>query len=412
MKKNLAIIVSLLCWAGAVFASTSDGTIDSVSKYAWADSGGWVNFGNSQGNVHVTDTAITGNAWVDNYGWIKLDATQSGVTNDGEGNLAGSAWGANMGWVDFENVTINSSGQFTGTASTDSIGEINFDCAHCQVITDWRPASVRNVSVTPGPSGGYSSSSSSSSTDSTIGISGGGFTLLINNGSSVTNSSLVTLQFTGGGSAFWVDISNDESFQYASHRPYAQEEPWVLLQGDGERRVFVRFQDEVGRFSPVISASITVNTHRPDIFVGKLPDFFWSDETVSISGTTDPDAQLIFSFNGHYGIEQSDGQGNWTADLGKLSAGTYPLDISVKNQAGNSRSARITIISRDRIFEPNLPEEKKPWSLLDSIKQRIDRVLGNQQPGGSAPSLMVTIPQTPPLVFTQNWKLLHIKIIR
>ena len=122
-----------------IFASATDGTIDSSSKYAWGENVGWVNFGTSGGNVHVTDSVLTGYAWSENYGWINLAPAGSGVTNDSNGALSGSAWGENLGYIDFGSVTINTSGQFTGHASGTNTGQINFDCSHCAVVTDWRP---------------------------------------------------------------------------------------------------------------------------------------------------------------------------------------------------------------------------------------------------------------------------------
>jgi len=124
----------------SVLAAT--GTIDSTYKYAWSTQLGWINFGCSGCNVQITDSAITGYAWSTNYGWINLNPTQSGVKNDGHGVLSGKAWGQNTGWIDFGSVTINSSGQFVGTASGDIVGTVNFSCTEtgCPVTTTWRNA--------------------------------------------------------------------------------------------------------------------------------------------------------------------------------------------------------------------------------------------------------------------------------
>ncbi len=126
-------------------ASTTDGTIDAASKYGWGDRVGWVNFGTSGGNVHITDSAVTGYAWSENFGWINLGATQSGVTNNGEGDLSGYAWGEKLGWIDFNAVSVSSGGVFAGTAivSSSPTSSIIFDCSNCGVKTDWRPASAR-----------------------------------------------------------------------------------------------------------------------------------------------------------------------------------------------------------------------------------------------------------------------------
>lgn len=142
----------------AIFASDTDGTIDSTFKYAWGENIGWINFGlYPNGNVHVTDSALSGYAWSEKYGWINLNAngTPTGhVTNNGEGTLGGNAWGEKLGWINFTGVVINPSGNFSGyaTISRDS-SKISFNCANTsscgssnfKLNTDWRPVSTRQT---------------------------------------------------------------------------------------------------------------------------------------------------------------------------------------------------------------------------------------------------------------------------
>lgn len=154
-----SFIVLLCCGAAAgaaavAFASSTDGTIDVNQKYAWGDTLGWLNFGTSGGNVHVTDAALTGYVWSENFGWIHLNPSKSGVLNDGNGHLSGDGWGTNTGYVSFSGVTINSSGKFTGTAVGSVAGNISFDCPGCNVVTDWRPQSSRGGGGGGGGTGG------------------------------------------------------------------------------------------------------------------------------------------------------------------------------------------------------------------------------------------------------------------
>lgn len=142
MFKYLVFALALFLSAPIALASQTDGTIDPNLKYAWGERLGWINFGTSGGNIHVTDAGLTGHAWSSNFGWINLAPAGSGVTNNAEGDLNGFAWGQNIGYVDFGQVGINSSGRFTGTASS-SLGVINFDCGNCGVLTDWVKASLR-----------------------------------------------------------------------------------------------------------------------------------------------------------------------------------------------------------------------------------------------------------------------------
>jgi hypothetical protein len=118
------------------------GNISTINKMAWGDKIGWINFGPDNGNVAVTDTAVTGYAWSANFGWINLAPTTSGVRNDGDGNLSGFAWGDKIGWVNFNGVIIDpATGIFSGqTTNTIPAGIINFSCDNCSVITEWRKA--------------------------------------------------------------------------------------------------------------------------------------------------------------------------------------------------------------------------------------------------------------------------------
>lgn len=165
---SVAIFFSLLILPQTIFASTSNGTIDSTNKYAkgLVNSVGTFNFGTTEGDVHVTDSTLTGYAWSNIYGWINLAPSGYGVVNDAEGNLSGYAWGQNIGWINFNpsssgvRVQINSSGDFTGYAWGQNVGWIIFNCAtnstcsdsSFKVSTDWRPASTRSASS--GGSGG------------------------------------------------------------------------------------------------------------------------------------------------------------------------------------------------------------------------------------------------------------------
>jgi hypothetical protein len=135
------------------FAYATTGTIDSTNKYAWSNNIGWINFGCTNCNVQVTDSAITGYAWNENYGWIKLNPSTSGVTNTVSGDVGGYAWGENTGWIDFSNVSINTStGNFSGTATGDVVGTISFGCTAtgCPVKTTWRPTNCGNGTIDPG----------------------------------------------------------------------------------------------------------------------------------------------------------------------------------------------------------------------------------------------------------------------
>jgi hypothetical protein len=148
-----------------VYASVTEGSIDSVNKWAWSENTGWIDFGTSGGNIKVTDSALTGYAYGENIGWVSLNCSNTGtcgdnpyaVSNNGSGSLSGYAWGSNTGWINFApsggGVSVNSSGVFSGTAYGENIGRIVFNTDH-PVTTDWRPSSSRTpVANTSGGNG-------------------------------------------------------------------------------------------------------------------------------------------------------------------------------------------------------------------------------------------------------------------
>jgi hypothetical protein len=149
-----SLVAVIFFFPFTAFASQMNGTIDPAHAYAWGNDIAWVNFGTTGGNVHITDSALTGYAWSSDFGWINLAPTHGGVTNDGNGTLGGYAWNENAGWINFSGVTINDSGMFSGVATTTNEGTIDFNCSECVVTTDWRPVSVRNATGTPPVSGG------------------------------------------------------------------------------------------------------------------------------------------------------------------------------------------------------------------------------------------------------------------
>lgn len=249
--------------ADLAFASATDGTVDSVYKYAWSENAGWVNFGCDNCNVHITDSGLTGYGWSDNYGWINLNATSSGVTNNGEGQLSGYGWGENLGWINFSGVTIGSSGNFSGMASGTVSGRINFDCSGCQVKTDWRPQSVRTTPApTPTPSsGGGGGGGLPPEAYSAPRAPEGGFKILINDGALETGSRNVVLALAGGQDARAVWISESPRFPEGFQASYNSSLPQVsaaftLSEGGGAKTVYAKFCTQWGRCSEIVSDSI------------------------------------------------------------------------------------------------------------------------------------------------------------
>ena len=252
--KLVLLILATLFLVKPVFASTTDGTISAGD--VWSEKIGWLNFASTNGNVHVTDSALTGNVWSALYGWIKLNPTTSGVTNNAEGVLSGSAWGENIGWINFSGVTIGSTGLFFGTATGDNTGTVNFSCTNCLVQTDWRPASTR---ITPAPTpatGGTALPSGASSPPASP------YSIVLNNGAAQTNTTTIIITLRGSSDAAYAWMSEDPNFINNAIRvnfsPTSMEIsfPFVLSPGAGWKTVYAKFCNQWGTCGNLISSSI------------------------------------------------------------------------------------------------------------------------------------------------------------
>lgn len=174
--KLIAHVVLIVLVVLPVFSSAATGTIDDTYKYAWSNYFGWINFKADSSNVVVSDSQLTGYAWGGSAGWINLALSGSVfVGNNGAGTLSGYAWGEGIGYINFSGVTIDSDGYFHGYATTDSGGQISFNCANTsscassdfKVRTSWRKTSSGGGGGSAGVGGGGGSISPPIATTST-----------------------------------------------------------------------------------------------------------------------------------------------------------------------------------------------------------------------------------------------------
>lgn len=208
------------------FASNTDGTIDTTYKYAWGENIGWINFGTTEGNVHITDSVMTGYAWSENIGWIPLNCSNDNscnavnykISNNGNGVLSGYSYSADTGYINFAptngGVTISSSGELQGYAWGENIGWMVFNCAttnSCgtadyKVKTDWRPQNARpacNNTLDDDGDGriDYPSDSGCNSLEGTTELPVEGTVVIVPGGGSTSGTSTSSSGGTSGGTA-------------------------------------------------------------------------------------------------------------------------------------------------------------------------------------------------------------------
>ncbi|MFH1099194.1 MAG: carboxypeptidase-like regulatory domain-containing protein [Candidatus Uhrbacteria bacterium] len=284
----ISAVVAAGFFAGSVFASTTDGTIDTTNKYAWSENAGWINFGSTEGDVHVTDGALTGYAWGENVGWISLNCSNAPsscgtvdykVANNSEGTLSSYAWSENAGWISFNptggGVTIDSSGVFSGYAWGENVGWIVFNCAttnSCatadyKVSTDWRTLSYRFAAAAGGgmPSEYYQGPKPPP----------GGPKIYINGGAAETSARTVLLTFDAGSEATMIAlVSEGEDVDNIGRIPLPTSLGWDLCSRsfgavvaadcpEGTYTVRARFYAPWGRPSETVSATVVYRIPRP-----------------------------------------------------------------------------------------------------------------------------------------------------
>lgn len=158
MKIILTALIALLL-PSVILATTN---IDSTNRYAWSENAGWIDFGSSQGNVVLSDTALTGYAWSETMGWISLSCQNTSTCTDvnygvlrdsATSHLSGYAWSENMGWINFNpqggGVSVDNSGSFQGSAYGENMGWIIFNCQTTNSCDTVNYKLQANVSVTP-----------------------------------------------------------------------------------------------------------------------------------------------------------------------------------------------------------------------------------------------------------------------
>ncbi|MBU3942686.1 hypothetical protein KKA24_01740, partial [Patescibacteria group bacterium] len=381
------------------FASTTDGTVDSSYKYAWGENIGWIDFGTTNGNVHITDSGLSGYALSETVGWIYLDD----VTNDSEGNLSGYAWGENVGYINFNptngGVVINSSGEFTGSALSETVGWIIFEGDY-SAKTDWRPESSRPSSGGGAPAASYSPPTPAPPSPESP---EGGFKVLINDNEKYTNNRNVSLKLFAGANVKKMAISNNSDLSGSGTGQITFEDPynWDLCYlakkcPDGEYTVYAKFYTQYGQPSEIVSDKIILDATPPKIEEINLKEYYYSSQNIIISGKTEPKAEILFHWNEKYGSTIADDSGFWKVNLGKLSTGDYELEVSAKDLIGNKSDYSIYNLVIKELETPEIVPVLEPA----------------EEPIEEEPEEVITVPEESPITLKAEWDLFPSKSIK
>lgn len=110
--------------------------------------------------------------------------------------------------------------------------------------------------------------------------------VVINGGAEYTNSTEVTLTFDAPDDTSGIDkmmAANDIGFSGSKWEPYVSTKKWILLPGEGEKTVYVKFKDVAGNesFEEVYA---TIEMASPDVSISINNNMMYSNEyTVTLS---------------------------------------------------------------------------------------------------------------------------------
>lgn len=159
------------------------------------------------------------------------------------------------------------------------------------------------------------------------------YSLMINGGLESTGSRIVELSLNAPSSTAAMRLSNVPDFSSASWEVFRATRTWMLLDGDGEKTVYVSFQDQSGAMSPPFSSKITLDTYAG----------IMSFEITPSPYTYSPGASI------HLAVEVEDREtgGSASVDIENLAAGTIGL---YDDGRGGDPTAGDGIYERDYIF--------------------------------------------------------------
>ncbi|MFH1855172.1 MAG: hypothetical protein ABH810_02065 [bacterium] len=96
----------------------------------------------------------------------------------------------------------------------------------------------------------------------------------------------------------------------------------------------------------------SVDLIAPEVEIGDIPETLYVGDTLTLSGKTEPEAELTLKFDENQVHSTADGDGNFSFVIDDLTAGNYDFYLTVKDLFGNTREYLLGSIS---VCEPPKP---------------------------------------------------------
>jgi hypothetical protein len=172
--------------------------------------------------------------------------------------------------------------------------------------------------------------------------------ILINNNQPYTNSLEVELTLSavdygsGMGMGAQMQFSNN-NIAWSAPQPYATAKEWVLIQGDGIKKVFVRFKDVAGNWSKPVYDTIILDSTPPQPPILNAVTTPTGISTQLISGTKESNTSIWI--NGAQAVAITP-ELTWSYEL-NLSQGSNLISIYAQDYASNNSLPVVSDIFYD-----------------------------------------------------------------
>ncbi|MGC5326889.1 Ig-like domain-containing protein [Brevibacillus sp. SYSU BS000544] len=203
----------------------------------------------------------------------------------------------------------------------------------------------------------------------------------INQGAIVTNKKEVTLGLTasGGSGNLKMRFSHDkETWSDWEQAGASLLKPWILTDGDGQKKVFLELQDESGDPAVFVSDDIELDTTAPIITEVADGETYhepvtpkWNEGTAKLDGLSTESGEIVIK-NGQHTLVVTDLAGNVTTVSFVLEIFAPAIEVQINQGAEYTNKTEVTLEIKASDEKGNemmrLSNDKKTWGPWEPVQ--------------------------------------------
>jgi len=149
----------------------------------------------------------------------------------------------------------------------------------------------------------------------------------------------------------------------------------------------------------ITQQNILESNFSTKIKISETNRVYSSKENIVLTGTSNPESEIIVSWNGQFGLIESDKSGKWIVNLGTMPEGKYSLQM-ISDDSEKSQS----IATAQIIVDNSAKISDKTVSFIDDTFKFFAAAISLSLEG--TPDKLITISQSTPPILQGDWKLL------